>query len=247
MEWNEGSEGKLSKAITKEEMQNTKAFLLNHKQDSILTQNYEKNEDKRVVTSEQKEEYEAAKKRIEVIETVLSLITDDDTRQIIEYRYVKGLSRKYVNARINYVERTIDRRAELGIKLIIQNLKRLGFAGYIYPGNPLMEYLHAAKKILDDYPKSKLIVKDYEEHKETSTELQRKVYEQSKLNVEIAERAVSVIADSETRKLVEFRFIKGNTRKLTVLRFTGSISESTIDRRLEEGIRQIADTLASWV
>ncbi|MDQ0876780.1 hypothetical protein QFZ77_005439 [Paenibacillus sp. V4I3] len=60
------------------------------------------------------------------------------------------------------------------------------------------------------------------------------------------EKAADLIIDNDTRRIIDFRFLKGNNRKTTILRFKSIMSESTIDRYIEKGIESIAQTFKLW-
>ncbi|MCY7484313.1 hypothetical protein [Paenibacillus alvei] len=77
-------------------------------------------------------------------------------------------------------------------------------------------------------------------------EKQRWVYEQYKFRTSMLQRAFNTITDPEIKKGIDFRYIQGYTRKETILFFPRGLSNSTIDRRIEDGIIAIADTLKLW-
>ncbi|MCY9593736.1 hypothetical protein PC41400_21650 [Paenibacillus chitinolyticus] len=58
------------------------------------------------------------------------------------------------------------------------------------------------------------------------------------------ERAISQITFADVRSVMEYRFLKGNSRAATILYFSGwHCCEKTIDRKITEGILSVADTL----
>lgn len=75
---------------------------------------------------------------------------------------------------------------------------------------------------------------------------QRWVYKQYKFYTSMLHRAFRTIDDDEIKKAVDYRYIQGYTRKETILFFRRGLSNSTIDRRIEDGIIAIADTLKLW-
>lgn len=56
------------------------------------------------------------------------------------------------------------------------------------------------------------------------------------------EMAVKLIMDDDVRRVMEFRFIRGNTRWGTVKRFE-SITDRSVDRRIVRGVESVAETL----
>lgn len=72
---------------------------------------------------------------------------------------------------------------------------------------------------------------------------QRWVYEQYRLYTSTIQRAVGLIQDEDAKGAVQHRYIMGHTFKETVLFFRHGMSDSTIRRKLAEGIESIANTL----
>jgi len=77
-------------------------------------------------------------------------------------------------------------------------------------------------------------------------EKQRWVYRQYKFRTSMLQRAYRTITDEEVKKAIDYRFIQGYARKETILFFRRGLSNSTIDRRIEDGIIVIADNLKLW-
>lgn len=76
------------------------------------------------------------------------------------------------------------------------------------------------------------------------TEKQKKVYEALRKFTTSIELAVDQILDDNVKAVIEYRFIKGNTRAATILKFSGwNYCDKTIDRKIEDGIVAIANTL----
>ncbi|MEC0269075.1 hypothetical protein [Paenibacillus anseongense] len=60
----------------------------------------------------------------------------------------------------------------------------------------------------------------------------------------LIQRAVDLIIEYDVREVTEYRFIKGNSRASTILRFSGlGYCEKTIDRKIYEGIKSVANSL----
>lgn len=74
-------------------------------------------------------------------------------------------------------------------------------------------------------------------------EKQKWVYKQYKFYTSMLQRAFRLIRDEEVKKAIDYRYIQGYTRKETILFIRHGLSDSTIDRRLDDGIESIANTL----
>ncbi|WP_233455283.1 PIN domain-containing protein [Paenibacillus elgii] len=60
----------------------------------------------------------------------------------------------------------------------------------------------------------------------------------------LIERAVDQILHKDVKSVIEYRFIKGNSRAATILKFSSwNCCEKTIDRKIEEGVVSVANTL----
>lgn len=60
----------------------------------------------------------------------------------------------------------------------------------------------------------------------------------------LIEKAVEQISDPNIKSLVEYRYIKGNSRAATILKFSGwNYCDKTLDRKLDEGVVSVANTL----
>lgn len=69
------------------------------------------------------------------------------------------------------------------------------------------------------------------------------VYEQYQLYTGVIRRATGLIQDREARDAIQHRYIEGHSFKETILFFRYGLSDSTIRRKLDEGIRSISNTL----
>lgn len=74
-------------------------------------------------------------------------------------------------------------------------------------------------------------------------EKQRWVYEQYRFYTSQLQRAVELIRDEDIKKTVHYRYIKGHSFKQTMLYLRSIMSDSTIKRKLNEGIAITADVL----
>lgn len=74
-------------------------------------------------------------------------------------------------------------------------------------------------------------------------EKQRWVYQQYKFYTQQLFRAWGLIQDPDEKRAVDFRYIQGYSRKETLLFFRHSMSDSTIKRKIDEGVESVANTL----
>jgi len=74
-------------------------------------------------------------------------------------------------------------------------------------------------------------------------EKQRWVYQRYRFYTQQLERAFGLIQDDEARKAVDYRFMQGYSYKETLLFFRHGLSDSTIRRKMAEGIESMANTL----
>lgn len=74
-------------------------------------------------------------------------------------------------------------------------------------------------------------------------EKQRWVYQQYKFYTKQLQRAFALIMDTEASRAVEYRFIQGYSYKETLLFFRRSLSDSTIRRKIDEGVMSMANSL----
>lgn len=74
------------------------------------------------------------------------------------------------------------------------------------------------------------------------TEKERKALDDWQQQADDVEMAVKMIMDDDVRRVMEFRFIRGNSRWGTVTRFN-SITDRSVDRRIVKGVESVAETL----
>jgi len=94
------------------------------------------------------------------------------------------------------------------------------------------------KTLLEKYRKAKLVINEFSD----SDTIPPKLVEYKRL-VNLIEMAHRLILDDEVKRIIEFRYLKGNTYKATILYFQSIMSDRTIDRKLDEGIESIANTV----
>ncbi|SDE75728.1 hypothetical protein SAMN04488542_1028 [Fontibacillus panacisegetis] len=78
-------------------------------------------------------------------------------------------------------------------------------------------------------------------------EKQRWVYKQYHLYTHQMRRAWSLILDEDVKRVIEYRYIQGFSYKETLLFFRRGLSESTIRRKILEGVECISNTLKLMV
>ncbi|WP_342576425.1 hypothetical protein [Paenibacillus sp. FSL M8-0142] len=74
-------------------------------------------------------------------------------------------------------------------------------------------------------------------------EKQKWVYAQYKTISTMLLRAHSQILDEEVKQVIDIRFLQGYSRKETMLFVKWGVAHSTVDRRIKEGIRTMANVL----
>lgn len=128
------------------------------------------------------------------------------------------------------------------------------------------------KTLLDEYRKMRLLMDDFENHKEDMQQIaidgevarrvdqdemhadktanavilaekQRLVYEAYLYRHNALLRAHGLIIDDETKQVIGYRFLQGYTMKETCLFFKRSVGDSTIKRKAKEGIVSMANSL----
>ncbi|MCR8635764.1 hypothetical protein [Paenibacillus radicis (ex Xue et al. 2023)] len=105
------------------------------------------------------------------------------------------------------------------------------------------EDVKRAKTYLNQYMKKKKTVQLFEKtppETEGNKELQVAAIKFTNL----IERAVDQIIQNDVKLVIEYRFIKGNSRAATILKFSGwNCCDKTIDRKIDEGAESVANTL----
>ncbi|MCF2717858.1 hypothetical protein LWE69_11775 [Paenibacillus sp. UKAQ_18] len=101
--------------------------------------------------------------------------------------------------------------------------------------------MQLARSLLNRYTRMRKTV-DSLSARNAIGEKERLVMEEYRRKIEAVEMAVSLIMDDNVRRVMEFRFIRGNTRWGTVSRFS-SITDRSVDRRIVRGVESVAETL----
>lgn len=100
-----------------------------------------------------------------------------------------------------------------------------------------------AKEYLKQYKDRKKKLGLFEQNP-PANDMQKHVQQSLLRFTSLIERAVEQIADENIRAVVTFRYIQGHTRAATILKFSGwNYCDKTIDRKLDEGVVSVANTL----
>jgi hypothetical protein len=103
------------------------------------------------------------------------------------------------------------------------------------------------KSLLSRYRRMKAVIAELERSGiDALAPKQKAVYDAYKVSIEDIDRAVRLILDDEVKRIVEMRYIRGERHKVTVIYFS-SMHPSTVDRKINEGIRSVANTLKLWL
>ena len=105
------------------------------------------------------------------------------------------------------------------------------------------------KKALEQYRKMKACLDGFQNSSEGSEQPSFTAYERLTTTTGLIEQASKVLQqeDDEVYRIVELRYLKGNSYKTTVLYFSGlGYSDKTIMRRINKGIKTIAETIKTW-
>jgi len=100
------------------------------------------------------------------------------------------------------------------------------------------------KTLLVKYKRLKNLVVDFE--KNNGHDQQQVAYSKAKEATHNIERAVNLILDVDTRRIIEYRYLKGHSYKVTILHFNSTMADRTIDRKIIDGIESVANTLKLW-
>ncbi|PZD96395.1 hypothetical protein DNH61_07745 [Paenibacillus sambharensis] len=103
----------------------------------------------------------------------------------------------------------------------------------------------AVKKLLIDYKRNNAMCVVLKQNGERLSVQQQEVYRNCSEAVRYIDMALHLILDDEVRRIIEFRFIKGHRHKETVMYFS-TMDERTVDRKISEGIKVVAEALMSW-
>jgi transcriptional regulator with XRE-family HTH domain len=105
------------------------------------------------------------------------------------------------------------------------------------------EEIARTKKLLEQYAEMKSRLAYFAQNPPESEQQAQQQRKWTAVSQQL-EGAVSQIRERDVREVVEYRFIKGNSRGATILRFSGwNCSDKTIDRKISEGIEAVANAL----
>jgi hypothetical protein len=108
------------------------------------------------------------------------------------------------------------------------------------------EEIKVAKSLLSRYRRMAAAVEEFERH--GVNDLAPKAlarYNAYKLALRRTDQAIRLIADDDIRRMIEFRYIKGQSHAVTIGRFN-LWHPSTVDRKINRGIESVANTLSMW-
>jgi hypothetical protein len=124
---------------------------------------------------------------------------------------------------------------------IIKGVGSVGILQLEFYEEATAEEIKQAKSLLTRYRRYKAIIAELESMELAPKQLKAyNAYVNATTNIE---RTVRLILDSEVRKIIERRYIKGDAHYLIVQYFQSSFHPSTIDRKLNEGIESVANSL----
>lgn len=104
------------------------------------------------------------------------------------------------------------------------------------------EDVKAAKRLLDTYPLMCRRIEVYSQKETLSPGERIKLMDDKRKKSEI-ESGFKLILDDEVKRILEHRYIKGQRHKYTKMKFESIFSVSTINRRIDEGVRILAECL----
>jgi len=108
---------------------------------------------------------------------------------------------------------------------------------------PTQEEIDVAKSMLNKYRRLRGKVDDFKKNP-PETDKQLIAQKKAELFTRSIERAVNLIPDPNIRAVIDYRFIDGNSRAATMIRFSGwNYCDKTIDRKIQEGIESVAFSL----
>lgn len=102
--------------------------------------------------------------------------------------------------------------------------------------------IQRAKMLLANYRRMKATVEALERLRNL-TPKQQLAYDRYQTNIQLLEQAVSLILDQEVKRVIDYRFLKGQRHKDTIIHFRSIMSDRTVDRRIQDGIISVANTL----
>lgn len=104
------------------------------------------------------------------------------------------------------------------------------------------EDVKAAKQLLQKYPLICRRIEVYSQKENLSSMEEAALLDAMRKKAEI-EAGFKLILDDQVKRILEHRYIKGHKHKHTRLRFESAYSVSTINRRIEAGVKTVAECL----
>lgn len=150
-----------------------------------------------------------------------------------------------------------------------------GSATFHFLAKPNIKEKKTAQQMLRKYKELKLVVEDFRRHEELlkqtiynsestrrldADELyanktanavqlaqnQKRAAEKCDLLRNALERAVDMIGDDESKQAITLRYLKGHTYSETLYYMKRGDKSSTVDRRINDGLLSVAQTLKMW-
>lgn len=100
----------------------------------------------------------------------------------------------------------------------------------------------ATRSLLRQYPQMRAMVAALTA-KEEHTPHDKIIIKENKRLLEYIDMAVGLILDEEVKRIIEHRYFRSRRYTLTSIQFRSIMSERTIDRRIDEGVETIAESL----
>lgn len=102
------------------------------------------------------------------------------------------------------------------------------------------------KKLLEDYQQLLHTTKTLAEDLDDLSETERASYEKDIRKLKRVERAVKCILDPSIREIIQYRYIDGNNFTSTVIEYANMMDDRTVGRKLNKGIRSVAEILKTF-
>ncbi|AIQ26947.1 hypothetical protein P40081_01035 [Paenibacillus sp. FSL P4-0081] len=113
--------------------------------------------------------------------------------------------------------------------------------GELFPRADKMDKL-AAKSLLSEYPKMRKAILNFE-RKETLTIQEETLFNNLKYKVQEIDAALELILDDDVKAILKHRYFTARKHHLTLETFGATNSTATINRRIDVGVRTIAECL----
>ncbi|ETT61875.1 hypothetical protein BSK66_25930 [Paenibacillus odorifer] len=99
------------------------------------------------------------------------------------------------------------------------------------------------RELLDKYNEIRCLVQVFERKNDAFTDEEQQQFVILQKQANGLEIGIEMISDDEVKKIIEHRFIKSRSNKLTLLTYGAIFSTATIHRRINTGIEVVAKYL----